>query len=310
MHYALKDYGAELRWSVGSLFCHDEMLFGILELCRRFDVDHPIKWTYGCIPSLMGSGMAISPINSVRNAVAVMERHIAYGVACRLALTNPHVNLKMISDDAVNQELMRFLNSNSVDGIRNGVILSSDILAEYVREAYPNLEVVLSVIRPAYDVGYGRLNDTLEWYSEKLADPMYDIVGVNNAKIQEEGFMERLPFKEKAELVACRNCMRNCPYTKYHFEAALGVNSFLYSSKDVERSKMMLKEVEKMCVETRKKNLTQASSMTEDDIRRLAALGYRNFQLSARMNTCGRFMRDVEEYLFEYKHLRYLQNLM
>ena len=310
MHYALKDYGADLKWSVGSLFCHDEMLFGILDLCRRFDIDHPIRWAYGCIPSLMGSGMAISPVHTVYSAVSIMNKYLDYGIACRLALTNPHADLKMIADDIPNCELMKFLNENSLDWERNGVIVSSDILAEYIKEAYPNLDVVLSVVRPAYDVGYGKMNDTLEWYSEKLESQMYDYVGVNNAKIHEDGFMERLPFKEKAELVACRNCMRNCPYTKHHFEAALGVNRFLYSSKDVERSKLMLNEVEKMCVAARKRNLDQASSLTEENIRHLAGLGYRNFQLSARMNTCDRFKRDVEEYLFIYKHLRYLQNLM
>ena len=106
MHYALKDYGADLKWSVGSLFCHDEMLFGILDLCRRFDIDHPIRWAYGCIPSLMGSGMAISPVHTVHSAISIMNKYLDYGVACRLALTNPHADLKMIADDIPNCELI------------------------------------------------------------------------------------------------------------------------------------------------------------------------------------------------------------
>ena len=310
MHYALKNYGANLNWNVGSLFCHDEMLFNILELCRRFSIDHPIKWAFGCISSPMASGMAVSKIHSVKTAIAMMEQYIERGIACRLALTNPHADLKMIGGDTINQELMKFLNSNSLDRARHGVVLASDVLAEYVKEAYPNLDVVLSVIRPAYDVGYGMMNDTLDWYVEKLENALYDYVGVNNAKLHEDGFMESLPFKEKVELIACRDCMRNCPYTKYHFEAALGVNSFLYSLKDVEKPKLILDEVNNMCIETRRKHLDQASSYTTEEITKLTSFGYRNFQISSRRNLDCRFARDVEEYLFVYKHLRYLQNLM
>ena len=310
MHYSLKDYGAELKWNVGSLFCHDEALFGILEMCRKFDIDHPITWVFGCIASLMSSGMAVSNVYSVHTAVSMMKQYIDYGIACRLVLTNPHVTSKMIERDVISCELMSFLNANTAERARHGVILASDILAEYVKENYSNLDVVLSIVRPAYEVGYGLMNDTLDWYAKKLSCEMYDYVGVNNAKICEDGFMENLPFKEKVELIACRDCMKNCPYTKYHFEAALGVNKYLYSSKDIEKSKILLDEITKMCINTRKKHLDQASSFTDEEIANLASLGYCNFQLSSRRNDSRRFIRDVEEYLFVYKHLRYLQNLM
>ena len=41
----------------------------------------------------------------------------------------------------------------------------------------------------------------------------------------------------------------------------------------------------------------------------MVKLGYRRFQLSARMNDDERFLQDVKHYLFNYNHLRYLENL-
>ena len=310
MHYALKDYGADLQWNVGTLFCHDKVLFRLVSFCTKFEVPIPVKWAFGCIPSLMGSGMAVPTVHTQMDAVGIIERHLECGIACRLALTNPHVDSKMIQSDKVNLGLIKFLNESVLNGCqRNGIIVSSDVLAECVKESYPNLDVILSVIRPAYDVGYGRLNDTLEWYAEKLENPLYDIVEVNNSKLHEDGFLESLPSKDKVELIACRDCIRNCPFTKHHFESALGVMKKLDFSAKGEKAKLMLDEVSKMCVCHRMKHLDQASSYDFEDIKRLASLGYRRFQISCRRNTDERIEQDISEYMFSYKHLRYLENL-
>jgi len=311
MHYALKDYGAQLDWNVGSLFCHDDVMFKYVKLCKEFRIAHPIKWAFGCIPSLMSSGMAVSFVTSVRMAVKTMEMYLESGIACRLALSNPHVDEKAIRDDWIDRELMLFLDKNSIDGAKNGVIVSSDILARYIRTYYPNLEIILSVVRPAYDVGYGMASDTLDWYSKKLENPLYDIVGVNSAKLSEDGFMQKLPHKDRIELIACKDCIRNCPYAKHHYEAALGVTKRLSSGElTPEKSKMLLDEVTSMCIANRRKHWDQASAYSEEDIRLLASMGYRRFQLADRMNSDDRFERDVAEYIFEYRHLRYFENMI
>lgn len=310
MHYALKDYGAELLWNVGTLFCHDAVAFKFSGLCRKFSVPNPITWAFGCIHGELSSAMIVPEIGFVSDALKVAARYIEMDIACRLALTNPHVGMKEIQSDTGNAKLMDFLNRNGIEKARNGVILSSDILAEHVRERYPNLEVILSVVRPAYDVGYGHMLDTLEWYVEKLGNPLYDIVEVNNAKIHETGFMEALPDKDRVELIACRNCLRNCPFTKHHFEAALGIARQGCFHSDRQKAKRMLAEVCQMCVAHRERHLDQASSFEEEEIRKLVPLGYRRFQLSNRMNTDEQADRDIGDYLFVYKHLRYFENLL
>lgn len=309
VHYALKDYGADIEWNVGSLFCHDDAIMDILGFCHRYGIQHPIKWAFGCIPSPLASAMAMPKLHTFGMAKQTIENYLEYGVGCRLALTNPHADEKMIASDRNAQKLMDLLNETSTPEIRNGVTLSSDILARHVRDKYPRLDTILSIVRVAYDVGFGRACDTMEWYVEKLKNPLYDVVEVNNAKIHEEGFMEELPRKDKVELIACINCIRNCPYAKHHYESALGVMQDACAAENPEKCRLMLCEVSKMCIANRKRHLDKASSYTREEIAEMAKLGYRRFQLSARMNDDERFLQDVKHYLFNYNHLRYLENL-
>ena len=309
VHYALKDYGEDIQWNVGSLFCHDEAIMKILDFCGKYGIQHSIKWAFGCIPSPLASAMALPKLHTFGMARQTIMKYLEHGVACRLALTNPHANEEMIAMDRNARKLMEFLDETSNSSCPNGVVLSSDFLAEYVRERHPHLNVILSTVRVAYDVGFGKACDTVEWYSDKLKNPLYDIVEVNNAKIHEEGFMEKLPRKDKVELIACINCIRNCPYARHHFESALGVMRDACAEASPEKCRMMLCEVSKMCIANRKRHLDQASSYTREEIRKIAALGYRRFQLSARMNDDERFLQDVKHYLFNYNHLRYLENL-
>ena len=309
VHYALKDYGADIQWNVGSLFCHDDAIMDILGFCHKYGIQYPIKWAFGCISSPLASAMAMPKLHTVGMASQTIDNYLEYGVGCRLTLTNPHADEAMIESDKIAQKLMASLNETSNPNAPNGITLSSDILARHVRENYPRLQVILSTVRVAYDVGFGKACDTIEWYAEKLKDPLYDIVEVNNAKVHEEKFMESLPRKDKVELIACINCIRNCPYAKHHFESALGILRDNAAEQNPEKCKMMLCEVSKMCIANRKRHLDKASSYTREEIRHLAALGYRRFQLSSRMNDDERFLQDVKHYLFNYNHLRYLENL-
>ena len=76
------------------------------------------------------------------------------------------------------------------------------------------------------------------------------------------------------------------------------------------KTKMLLDNINEMCVAYRMKHWDQASSFCRDDIRRLAGLGYRRFQISSRRNAPERVASDIKEYIFDYRHLRYLENLV
>lgn len=307
MHFALKDYGSDIDWNVGSLFCHEASVFRTLNLCKAFSIPHPIKWAFGSLASPMSGGRASPVFLAADDAKAVFDSYMAEGIACRLTLSNPYVDMQMVRKDALNAELMAYLNANGNGIRRNGVIVVSDILAMHIKDAYPNLEVILSTIRAAYDTGYGKDKDTMEYYVNMLKNPLYDVVVVNAAKIYEEDFMEDLPFKSKVELLACHDCIRNCPYAKMHYEAMLAFSQCIVNGTNGENANSMLGDVMKRCIRNKQCHLDQTASYTADEIRHLALLGYRQFKLSGRMNSEERFARDLDAYLFKHEVLRYIE---
>lgn len=306
----LKNYGAEIDWNVGSLFCHEAVLEGILKICKFYNADTGIKYAFGSIPSIMAGGR-IPPMNiGVKDAVKAMERHLGNGIACRLTLSNPHLTQADIDADSINAELMEWLDGNSVQGARNGIILSSDILARHVREKYSNLDVVLSILRPAYETGYGKDRDTLEWYSEKLESDLYDTVVVNGAKLYEEGFMEALPLKDKVELIACHDCVRNCPRAKAHYEGMLACSLALHKGDQASASSAQARcaSILEDCRIWKRRHPMETAAYAEDEIRKLAAMGYRNFKLAGRTASDEKFKSNLCHYVYRHELMHYLES--
>ena len=76
----------------------------------------------------------------------------------------------------------------------------SDLLADYIRYMYPNLELISSQVKPSVEVGLG--NDSAEYYNRLL--DRFDIVVVNPFKIHDEQFIKNLHDHDRVEFNVCR----------------------------------------------------------------------------------------------------------
>lgn len=306
MNPYIKDYGGEIDWNIGSLFCHEKPVFRLLRICEAYSIEHPIRYAFGSIPSLMAGGRIPPTSISVNEAIDVAKQYLANGIACRLTLSNPHVTEADIKEDKINAELMKFLNSNSSGKGKNGIIVSSDVLARHVRDIYPNLEVILSIIRPAYDTGYGPDRDTFDYYAANLENPLYDVVVVNAAKLDIPNFMESLPNKDKVELLAFHYCIKNCQQAAKHYEACLQI--MLAGIKGGVPTKHLedLSKVSSDCIAKKRSHPLDFASYTENDMRKLVSLGYHHFKLAERMSSDNGFLYGMIEYIFRTEPIRYL----
>lgn len=311
MPYSIaKDYGADIDWNVGSLFCHESVLEGILDICRFYEIGCGIKYAFGSVSSIMAGGR-IPPMELDANeAIKIMDWHLQNGIACRLTLSNPHLTEKDIKEDSINAELMEWLDRHRLPDARNGIILSSDVLAEWIRSKYPNLDVVLSILRPAYETGYGKDKDTLEWYSERLESDLYDIVVVNGAKLYEDGFMEALPLKDKVELIACHDCVRNCPRAKAHYEGMLACSLALHKGDQASASSAQARcaSILEDCRLWKRRHPMETAAYAEDEIRKLAAMGYRHFKLAGRTASDEKFKSNLCHYVYRHELMHYLES--
>lgn len=306
----IRNYGADIDWNIGSLFCHESVTRNLIDICKFYNVGHNIRYAFGSIPSLMSGGRVPPKEMSIDDAIASMEWHIKNDIACRLTLSNPHLTEDDIESDEINAELMKWLNENQTRSARNGIILSSDILARHARRRYPDLDVILSILRPAYETGYGRNNDTFEWYAKKLDSDLYDLVVVNGAKLYEDNFMESLPHKEKVELIACHDCVRNCPRAKAHYEGmlmqSLAMNRGDSSAAIVAQAKC--RSVLTDCRNWKRLHPMDTAAYSEDEIRKLVELGYRHFKIAGRTASDDKFKFNLMQYVFKNEVMHYLES--
>lgn len=304
-----KDYGAPIKWSIGTLFCHEDILFTMCRMWESFNVKPPIAWAFGMVQSPLAGGR-VPPLKcDAEDAIGTLNVHLEKGIACRLTLSNPYATAEMAKSDRTTCQMLEFLNANYGTN-RNGVIVASEELARHLKDSYPNLEIILSTIYTAWNVGYGRTKDTLEWYSRLLENPLYDVVVVNNAKIYEENFLESLSFKDKVELIACADCVRNCQIARRHYDSLMEYVALMSAGKDVAPANAKVEQVGEMCRLQRKSANARHASYSEEEIRRLAMMGYSQFKIAGRANSRDRMARDIWFYLFRHEVARYFETVM
>jgi len=309
MEDPLKHYGSDdIDWSIGSLFCHERPLFKILTLCKTYGISSGIKWVFGSPLCIMGGGR-VSPVDlNASDAIGIMEKWINQGIGCRLTFQNPYLSYDDCYQDKKGMDILKSANEMSTKDVTNGVILASDILADIVREKFPNLQVILSTIRTAFDVGYGPKKDTLEWYAEKLKDSLYDIVVVNAAKCWEDGFFEALPEKNKIEVIASHACVRNCPRAMRHYDAMIWGSLCRIFKIPGNGSLEQCNRISEECIRYKRNHPFECSSLNEKQISHLVSIGIHHFKIAGRVDNDDDHLRDVLQYVFHPEKVRFMMN--
>ena len=291
MNEIIKDYNAAIDWNVGSLFAHDAFLQRLLDLCKELKVDVPIKYVFGSIPCVLQGGRIPPRDASVSDAIRILDGYNERGIGCRLTFSNSLIEKSDLKDELCN-ELMKHLNESKCT--ENGVIVSSDMLAEYIKETYPNLSVIASQVKPSVEVELG--NDSVEYYN-KLMD-LYDLVVVNPFKVNDGAFLNSIRDKDKVEFIANHKCLPNCPMAKEHYEVQMAVGRKALNGENYDEDMEKLCKINKACLYNRKKYPLAGTSFSYQDMEMLARMGFKHFKIEGRDNSGECFIRDMGEYIF------------
>ncbi len=152
-------------------------------------------------PSLWNGGRGCFGITDERTIKGVLAAFNSKGIPCRFTFTNPHISEEHLGDSFCNK-LMRL-----ADNGLNEVIVNSPILEQYIRQNYPNYKITSSTCKEIRDPE--ALNAELE------KDYKYVVLDYNwNNKFD---FLEKLPHKDKIELLINACCTPNCPRRGEHY---------------------------------------------------------------------------------------------
>lgn len=300
----LKDYGAETKWNIASLFGHQDFVWGLIDICKtKLGLELPIKYAFGGVPCVFQGGRVPNYDYDLPQIKEIIDGYNKRGIACRLTFSSPFITEDDLSDEKSNQMLKIIEDNNHtyMENLpnKNGVIIALDILNEYIKEKYPSLERISSQVKPSIEVGLGPCKDTADYYN-KLFDN-YDIVVINPAKVYDDEFLRKIKYPERCEFIANHKCIPNCQNAKNHYETLTRWQ--LEKLNDVDKAifnktNERLTKIIADCSYTKTRNPLLTAALMTEDIQKLVNLGFTQFKIEGRENAYICFSHDIGTYIF------------
>ncbi|MBQ8920679.1 MAG: hypothetical protein IJ060_00755 [Oscillospiraceae bacterium] len=175
------------------------------EYPQMFREGADIGSVYGEFPSSLWNGGRVLggmfPENEIRYVAEQLNEN---GVSLRYTFTNPLINQSHLDDRHCN----RCLELTQRYDRMNGVIVVSPVLEKYIRQKYPHYKIISSTCKQITD---------FEALCEEL-EKDYDYVVLDYNFNNNFELLEKLPHKEKVEILVNAVCTPNCPRRKAHYQ--------------------------------------------------------------------------------------------
>ncbi|MGN1105218.1 MAG: hypothetical protein ACI4RH_01105, partial [Huintestinicola sp.] len=182
---------------IGMIKKAPQMFYDGVEIASVFD-SFPVIWNGGRI---MAGYMDMATAEKV--VPQYLGRFNAMGIPCRLTFTNPLITEKELADPVCNRVL------DLADNGLNEVIVFSPLLEEHIRKNHPRMKITSSTCKQITDVSELK-NELSKDYSLVVLDYNFN----NNFDV-----LEKLPHKDKAELLINPCCDPHCKRRGEHYRS-------------------------------------------------------------------------------------------
>ena len=296
----LKQYNSDsIDWNIGALYAHDDYIQKLFIVMKELGLVNPIKYVFGTIPTVLVGGRVTPRDATMENAFKLIDRYNQLGVGCRLTFSSMYVTKDELKDSVSNQLMQHLEENNQKYGVRmNGIILTSELLGEYIYKTYNSLELISSQVKPSVEVGLG--NDTVEYYN-RLFD-LFDIVVVNPNKWCDANIIHGLKYIDRVEFITNHRCFPDCPKAGEHYKAQVDLSKKMLSGGDYSLEEDKLDTINTWCLSVRQKFPLLGVSMSDSEINLLIDNGVKHFKLEGRDNDAFCFLRDVGDYIFNHQY--------
>lgn len=175
----------------------------VMRDCPQFFFDDVrIQSVYGCFPGCMlnGGRAFVRDPYTPEQVEMTFQALDSLGLQARLTFTNMLVEEKHLADPYFNI----ILEAAAKHGA--GVIVYSDLVDEYIKTRYPQMERTLSTTREILDAN--ELTRALE---------AYDMVVLNYNLNKDHAFLDKVAHTDKLEVMVNELCNPACPHRREHY---------------------------------------------------------------------------------------------
>lgn len=248
-----------------------------------------IASVYGCFPpAIWNGGRRVSGFCSVERVRQEIVFFNSKEISCRYTFTNTEITEKHLSDQYGNL-LLEIANDK-----RNGVIVYSNVLEDYIRVNYPNYEMISSTTKCIEDINE----------FEEECQRSYDFV-VLDYNLNHDKRLESIHHPEKVEILVNAYCKDYCNERFLHYKA-LSESQIKCTEKSTFHSCPFSTDSFYTVMENRKSFVT-----SKEIIERFYPIGIRNFKIEGRTNNVYDVLESYIYYLVrdEYKDIVRLEVL-
>ena len=262
-------------WDVSGAFVNDRELIGFYDFCKYLLNFEAFNIVHGSPLCEWNSGRVLK--HMMRDAEEVRTAGLEYEkrhIAVYLTFTNLLLQEKHLKDSFGNAICIFFSRHNPTG--KNAVILANDVLRQHIRQEYPTLRLISSILKITNGGGKGKLDAY-----KRLADE-YDEVMVHPDDVLNYNLLKKIEDKERHILLINEYCIRNCPIRPLHYrslsESALAFMSYDSSSFETRQAGNGCRNLHTLLTDEHKSVL----ALNTPEIQKLRDMGFRHFKVQGR----------------------------
>lgn len=265
----------DAEWDVSGAFVNDRELVAFFDFCQQILGFEPFHIVHGAPLCEWNSGRVLTQL--IRTAEEIRTAGLEYekrNIAVYTTFTNLYLEEKHMKDRLCNAMCV-FLSRHNPTGC-NAIIAASDVLRQHIRQEYPTLKLVSSILKITNGGGKGKID-----VYKKLAEE-YDEVMVHPDDVLNYDLLEQIEDKERHILLVNEYCIRNCPLRPLHYKtlSESAFNFLSYDSSEFEKRQSTNGCQDLMTLLTDPKR--SVLCLNTPEIQRLRDMGFRHFKLQGR----------------------------
>lgn len=280
----------EAEWDVSGAFANDRELLLFHDFFLQVFGVKILKLVHGAPLCLWNSGRVLPHL--ICTAEQIRDAGKAYthrNIGIDLTFSN-HLLTEQHLEDETGNAILSFFERNNPTG-KNAVILASEALFTHVKENYPKLKTVSSIIKVAVEHGRGKAD-----YYRRLAE-RFDKVMIHPDDAWNFSMLEELEDKSRYEILVNEYCVRSCKIRHLHYRSLSQSAINYFGAKDPEFEKLFPNNG---CSDLRQllcDPVRGTAALAREEIKRLYDMGFRKFKVQ------GRGMANVGGSIFDLLRL-------
>ncbi len=194
------------RFHLPGITTHFDLNMYFIELFRSepqlFRENTEIASVYGTLPpAVWNGGRTVRGVLDLEQCAYIIQCYNAHNIPLRFTFTNP-----MLEERHLKDEFCNIICQMAENGM-NEIIIFSPMLEEYLRRTYPKFTYTSSTCKQIEDIGE----------LEKELEKDYRLVVLDYNWNNRFDVLEKLPHKEKCELLLNAICVSHCPHRGEHY---------------------------------------------------------------------------------------------